>query len=201
MNRIETYHPMFSENIFNSDFENISSIPWDFQNASGTGLITYDQVNRVQKASLKVDITSGYDLNDTLFNPLNTSLDYVFTADRTGEYIFSYEIMLESIGGWFPEVEGNVTFYKVSDNSTVKIMNFAWGNNSLPEFSFYYDKFNIYYDKISLVGGENYRFEWQINQNSIYLPGAITFYLDCFKMQFIGDRIHETPCIYTPPIY
>lgn len=201
MTKIDTPYCEYNENILTSDFTFDNTLPWEFVvgvgipgNTVGSSTEQFFSNNK----SLKIH-HEEYDLNAITVRPTNSG-DYEFTASRSGEHRFSFASYLPAITPWLPEVNGGISFYKNGAGAPFITLPFKIGNNSEPEFSYQYNKWQIFFDDLYLTAGDIISFSIHIASDSLYTPGVLDIFFDRFKLEYIKDRHFDEPTFYTLPI-
>lgn len=152
----------------------------------------------VNNKSLRVFHTS-YNVDDITFKP-TTASQYTFTVPKTGRYTFSYEVVSKNSGGWFPEVEGICRLILNGNPLTTIDLDFKIGNNTEPEFTFNYRKWQTFYETFQVTGGTTIDVEFFIPAQPSFTGGFFELFFEAFKFEFVTDRVTEHPTYYTKPV-
>ena len=194
-------------NLVNPDYnENLLSYNWTFANPIYTwqsnvlGAIieltssqVYGELN-----SLRIYHTS-WDTNSIEVSPIDTS-KYSFSVERGGIHSFSFKGFSKPAGSWFPEIEGEFRLIKNGNPLDYISFPFKIGNNTEPEFTFAYEKWQTFYQTASLNIGVVYTPTIIIPANPSFTPGFFELFLDGFKIEYVEDRVYNIPSYYTTPI-
>lgn len=201
MTKIDNTQVEYNENILTTDFTFDNTFPWEFTVGSGIpGNIvgTSNEQHYVGNKSLKVYHTE-YDSNAITISPVN-STEYSFTVPRTGYYNFSIRTFIQASVPWLPEVTGDINLYANGSGIPYHTFVLKAGNNSEPEFSYDYNKWQTFYDEVALIEGDIITLSIHLTYQSTFTPGILTMYFDGFKVEYMDDRVFEIPTLYTLPI-
>lgn len=201
MTKINTPYCEYNENILTSDFTFDNILPWEF--SVGAGIVgntvgTSNEQHFVGTKSLKIH-HEEYNSNAIIVKPTNSG-DYEFTVPRDGDYRYSFASFILASNPWLPEVSGNLLLYANGNPTPIYTLPFKIGNNSEPEFSYAYRKWQLFYDDIFLNEGDVISLAINITYQSTFTPGILDIYFDRFKVEYVTDRNFEEPTFYTLPI-
>lgn len=199
MNLIHNVLNEYNENILTDNFKNSNYVTWNATNLSGIATMGEDDSRKYDEGKSLRLYTTGYSTDDTTFSPSSTS-DFSFIAKKSGTHLFSFRTYLPPAALWFPEVEGHLQLNQTIGSVPHKTFNFQIGNNTQPEFTFEYRKWQTFYEAVELAEGVEYYFSGgTILQNPTFTPDVLEIFFDGFKMEFIGDRDFIIPTYYTKP--
>ena len=197
MNLIHEVLNEYNENILTDNWKNSNYVNWVATNLAGTIMEESDSRRYEEGKSLRLYI-NGYDTGDTSFQPV-AQLDTAFVAPKTGNYLFSMRVYLPGTA-FLPEVEGELNFMNWDTMTLLPTIPFKIGNNTDPEFSFSYNKWQTFYTQVFLTAGTTYVLDGgTIFAQPTYAPGVVEIFFDGFKMEYISDRNFVIPTYYTKP--
>lgn len=190
----------YNENVLSSDFTFENNLGWTLTVGGGSGATISNSTENHYQESKALKITHPtYDLNEITIIPTNPT-DYVFTVPRTGKYIFSIRTLIKCPANNLPEVFGGISFYANGAGVPFKTFSLMIGNNSLPNFTFNYNKWETFYEDVQLVAGDTISLSIHIENQPSHLGGLLEIFFDAFKLEYIQDKIYELPTYYTKPI-
>lgn len=198
--KIDQRYCQYNKNVLTADFLNTNSYAWNASLSPGTfGTISAELQTEIKylNKGLRV-ITDNFNDNDIEFAPANLT-HYSFSPEVSGEHIFSF-VVYSNATTQPVEVNGFLNLYEYpSLFSPFDPFTFAIGNNTEPEFSFQYRKFETFFMRVILDSSKTYIMNWAILQDiASPFPGFdLTF--DLFKLEYIADKRQETPSFYTKP--
>jgi len=198
--KIDERYCQYNKNVFPIDFLNDNNILWGAVLAGGTITAELQTDIYYNKKGLRIQCTEGAGANDAYFATVDEN-DYSFQVPRSGDYIFSFVVYNNSPNNQPTEIEGWLDVTEIDPYLSpipLQGLTFKIGNNTEPEFSFSYRKFETFFIKMTLEEMKTYKFEWNINQ---VVSGFDTYDLtfDLFKLEYVGDKKQETPSFYTKP--
>ena len=197
--KIDDRHCQYNKNVLPVDFLNTNTHAWTSELSPGTfGTITAELQTEIKylNKGLRVIVDNFVD-NNVQFSLLNPT-HYSFSPEVNGDHIFSFVVYSNSMSP--VEVRGFLNLYEYpSLFSPFAPFEFAIGNNTSPEFSFQYRKFETFFVKMTLDASKTYIMDWGILQEiASPFPGFdLTF--DLFKLEYVGDKRQDTPSFYTKP--
>ena len=200
--KITEVKAQYNENLLPIDFLNDNNHSWTASLAGGT--ITAGPQTDIYYVKKAIRIqASGTDQNDSFF-ALSDQNHYSFSVPQSGDYIFQFAAYSNcpnnspvEINGWLNVIEMAVPF-NVSP-PLLQGLEFKIGNNTEPEFSFNYRKFEHFFIPMTLEAGKTYFFEWNINQNTSTNFDWYDLILDMFKLESMIGKTFAIPTIYTKP--
>ena len=190
----------YNENVLSQDFTFDNTLPWGLTVGMGSGATAVNSTDQHYEGTKALKILHPtYDLQEVTFRP-TTPGDYEYTVGRTGDHIFSIRAMIVAIAPNLPEVYGGISFYANGAGSPFKTFPLIIGNNSDPEFSFSYNKWECFYELVNLVEGDVISLSIHIENDASYTPGTLEIHFDGFKLEYVEDKIYSLPTYYTKPI-
>ena len=201
MTKIDTPYGEYNENVLTADFTFDNVKAWEFvvgAGIPGNTVGSSTEEHFVGEKSLKIH-HEEYNLNAITVRPTNSG-DYEFTVPRDGWFRFSIRTLLQATAPWLPEVNGGISFYKNGAGAAFKTFQLKIGNNSEPEFSYAYNKWQTFFEDVYLTEDDVISLSIHITYESLYTPGILNIYFDGFKVEYVTDRVFEEPSIYTLPI-
>jgi len=199
MERINIPYSDYQDNLINEDFLFENGKAWSFSVGAGGGniveLTTDEQF--VGTHSLRIK-NVNYNFSDVTIQPaINT--DYINTIPRTGFYNFCFRTLLKTTAPWLPELIGGVQIYVNGAGSPTFTAPFLVGNNTPPEFSYIYNKWQLFYKKFPFQAGDTFTIRIHINSDMLFTPNQFELFLDGFQLNFMDDRVNTIPSLYVKP--
>ena len=200
--KITDVKAQYNENLLPIDFLNDNNHPWTATLAGGT--ITAGPQTDIYYAKKGIRIqASGTDLNDSFF-ALADQNHYSFTVPKSGDYIFQFAAYSNCPNNSPVEINGwlNIIEVAIPTNVTPPLLQnleFKIGNNSEPEFSFNYRKFEHFFIPITLEEGKTYFMEWNIGKDVSAVFDWFDLTLDLFKLESMIGKTFNIPTTYTKP--
>lgn len=199
--KIDELYCQYNKNVLPVDFLNDNAHVWTASLSPGTfGTITAELQTEVKylNKGLRI-ITDGLTDNDIHFVPANP-VNYSFSPEVSGKHFFSFVANLNSSPGYFVELIGNIKVYEYpSLFNPFDDLEFAIGANTVPEFSFQYEKWEVFFVEMELDSTKTYILDWNILQgtNGAHPNFDVTF--DLFQLEYVGDKRQDKPSFYTKP--
>ena len=202
--KIDEVKSQWNRNLLPIDFLNTNTYPWTaVLNPGTTGSITAESQSDIKYAEkgIRIQCPEGHDLNDAYFAPTDEN-HYSFTVPKNGVYIFSFAALLNHPSSIPVEINGSMSILETITNisiPTLYVMPFKIGNNTEPEFSFQFRKWEMFFVRVVLQKGKTYKMEWNIYQEDGSPFGFYDLILDLFKLELVTDKKWEIPSYYTKP--
>lgn len=199
MIRIDLPYGDYQDNLISEDFLLENGKNWQFSVGGGanTSVSLSTEESFVKEHSIKI-VNNNYNFTDITIEPANT-LDYKITITKTGYYNFCLRTLLKAIAPHLPELIGGVSIYKNGEGSPTYTSSLSIGNNSLPEFSYYYNKWNLYYDKFYFTINDIITIKLHITSDPSFLANSFILFLDGFQLNYMNNRINTIPSLYVKP--
>jgi len=183
MTPIEQLRADYNFNWLSKQFDNNTPIIWDVVN----GTMNYEVLKIFNKSSLNIQ-PNDVSL-DVTFKP-NDPNDYEIEIKKTGEYVFSFRVLIEANSNTPNTLKGKFILKSTTDIE----MPFAIGvaeNMVNP-----YNVWVTMYQSISLTQGDIYQLQGQIDANS-FQSNILNVYFDGFSLEYVEDKHYKIPSIYT----
>lgn len=197
MNLIQQVHTEYNENVLSDNYKNVNGVPWTATNLTGATMVESEDYTYEEGRSLHLNIL-GYDVDETEFAPTTVD-DFYFEVPKTGTYIFSFRVLSPAIAPYFPEFVGRFFLNEMLGTSIP--LEFKIGNNTIPEFTFEYRRWQTFYAEVTLVQGETYTLSGEIDKEPTWFAGPVDLYFAGFKLEYTSDKIYNIPTYYTKPSF
>lgn len=202
--KIDEVKAQYNKNLFPADFLNNNTHAWTANLTPGGALqtITVESQTEIKYAEEGIRILcTGASESDSFFAPTNPT-HYAFSVEKEGRYIFSFAAFSNHEDTYPVEIEGSLNIYEVVSGISppnLYDLQFQIGNNTTPEFSFQYKKWEIFFIELELEATIEYRMEWNIFQNPSSSFNIYDLTLDLFKLEYMDDKKWQVPSYYTKP--
>ncbi len=200
--KITDVKAQYNKNVLPLDFLNENTHAWTAFLSGGTITAVCQDEIFYRKKGIRIQ-ASGTDGNDSFF-ALADQNHYSFTVPQNGEYIFQFAAYSNcpsnspvEINGWLDIKELTVPVFSPP---LLQGLEFKIGNNSEPEFSFNYRKWEHFFIRVALEQGKTYFMEWNINQDVSAIYDWLDLTLDMFKLELMNGKTFDIPTIYTKPL-
>ena len=197
--KIDELYCQYNKNVLPADFLNDNTHAWSSSlSPCISGTITAEAQTEIKYLNKGIRvITDNFNDNDIEFSPTNP-LHYSFSPEVSGVNIFSFAVNSNSMSP--VEVNGFLKLYEYpSLFSPFGQFQFAIGNNTEPEFSFRYRRWEVFFIRVTLDANKTYIMNWGILQNIASPFPGFDLSFDLFKLEYVGDKRQDKPSFYTKP--
>lgn len=191
----------YNKNLLPIDFLNTNTHLWTASLAGGS--ITAECQDEIYYAEKGIRVqASGTDLNDSYFAPTDPN-HYSFTVPKSGDHIFQFAVYSNCPSNSPVEIDGWLNILEMGTPNIspplLQGLEFKIGNNSEPEFSFNYRRWEHFFIPITLEQGKTYIMEWNIHQDTSTVFNWYDLTFDMFKLESMIGKTFSIPTIYTKP--
>ena len=193
MNLISNVHNEYNENILSDNFNFTNGVIW---NDPSGATIDETSVNGFDNRAIRIQAATYAD-NGIQASPVNPE-DLAFEVPKSGKYIFSFKVVLPIILGEQVDITGSFFWDKNLTLTTIECP-FQIGNNTVPEFTFQYEKMQTFYQEMDLLAGDTYTLRFDVDDNPTWMSNILDITFTAFKMEYVEDKPYNVPTIYTKP--
>jgi hypothetical protein len=189
----------YQDNLISEDFLLENNKNWAFSVGAGGGNIVELTTDEAFVGSHSIRIKNvNYNFSDVTIQPAS-NLDYNIVIPRTSFYNFCFRTLLKATAPWLPELVGGFQIYVNGGGSPTYTSLLKIGNNTDPEFSYVYNKWQLLYNKFAFQAGDTITIKIHINSDSLFVPNQFELFIDGFQFNYIDDRVHQIPGLYVKP--
>lgn len=198
MNLIQQVHAEYNENVLTDNYKNVNRMLWTAVNTPAATMVETNDYTYEEGKSLRLNI-QGYASDETEFSPVVSDY-FEFIVPKTGKYIFSVRALVPDTSPDLPNFVGRFFLSLVGGGPSIIPLDFKIGNNTEPEFTFEYGKWQTFFTEVTLTQGEVYTILGEVDKEVTWTGGPVNLYFAGFKLEYIEDKNYNIPTYYTKPM-